>query len=140
MTIDHILAAARAAIGTPFRHQGRAVGKALDCAGLLAHVAIENGHAPVDVAGYPRQPDGRLADALAVQPFLIRVAGRPQAGDFVLFHYEDDAHAGHLGICAGATLIHAWAHARKVCEHDFTEEWQHRVVAVYCFKELSDGR
>lgn len=140
MTVDSILAAARDAIGTPFRHQGRSVGRKLDCAGLLAHVAIENGHTPIDVKGYPHQPDGRLASALAAQPFLVRVAGRPQAGDFILFHYEDDAHAGHLGICAGQMLIHAWAHAHKVCEHDFTEEWQRRVVAVYCFTELSYGR
>ena len=39
MSVEQILAAARAEIGTPFRHQGRVSGKALDCAGLICHVA-----------------------------------------------------------------------------------------------------
>ncbi|MBK8745664.1 MAG: peptidase P60, partial [Propionivibrio sp.] len=34
-----ILAAARACIGTPFVHQGRIPGLALDCAGLVVAVA-----------------------------------------------------------------------------------------------------
>ena len=140
ITDENILAAAREAVGTPFRHQGRTVGTGLDCAGLLAHVAQSVGETPVDVQGYPRHPDGNLAAALDMQPFLVRVRTAPQAGDFLLFHYEDDAHPGHLGICAGANLIHAWAHARKVAEHEFTLEWRRRMVRVYRFRELTDGR
>ena len=139
MTPQQIVAAARACVGTPFRHQGRTPGRGLDCAGLLIVVAREVGIDPVDVSGYPRRPDGNLKAALDMQPGLERVTGTPQAGDFILFHYEDDAHEGHLGICTGANLIHAWAHARKVAEHAFTPEWQRRVAAVYRIKGIENG-
>jgi cell wall-associated NlpC family hydrolase len=119
MTPDDIIAAARAAIGTPFRHQGRIVGRGLDCAGLLAHVARTAGFDPVEVRGYPRRPNGELESALERQPFLTRVSGKPEAGDFLLMRFEDDRHFGHLAICAGDTIIHASAHSRKVCEHGF---------------------
>lgn len=139
ITVDAILVAARECLGTPFRHQGRMVGRGLDCAGVLEYVSKSVGEAPVDVKGYPRRPDGNLAAALDAQPFLVRVTGAPQSGDFLLFHYEDDAHPGHLGICAGDNLIHAWAHAKKVAEHGFTPEWRRRLVRTYRFRELIDG-
>lgn len=139
MTPADVVNAAREAIGTPFRHQGRTVGVGLDCAGLLLFVAGRLGIAAVDVTGYPRRPDGRLAAALDVQPALVRVYGPAQAGDLLLMRFEDDTHDGHLGICVGATLIHAWSHARKVCEHGFTPEWSRRVTRIYRFSEVSHG-
>jgi cell wall-associated NlpC family hydrolase len=54
MTTDDIIAAARRAVGTPFRHQGRTPGVALDCAGLALYVAAENGVDTIDHEGYPR--------------------------------------------------------------------------------------
>ena len=39
MTSADIIAIARACLGTPFRHQGRIPGVALDCAGLVVAVA-----------------------------------------------------------------------------------------------------
>ncbi len=139
MIQEQIVAAARACVGTPFRHQGRTPGKGLDCAGLLIVASRAAGVDPVDVLGYPRRPDGNLKAALDRQPGLKRVNGPPKAGDFILFHYEDDAHEGHLGVCAGTNLIHAWAHARKVAEHAFTPEWQRRIAAVYRFNEVTHG-
>ena len=58
MTPEAIVASARAAIGTPFRHQGREAGRGLDCAGLLVHVAREIGAEPRDRGGYARMPTG----------------------------------------------------------------------------------
>ena len=140
MTPEDIIAAARLAIGTPFAHQGRTVGAKLDCAGLLAHVCQSLGQQVADQDGYGRRPSGGLLEsALDAQPELVRVREKPQAGDFVLMKFEDDKAPSHLGIVAGKTLIHAWAVARKVCEHGFDAEWQRRVVRVYRFRELIDG-
>lgn len=140
MTPQDIIAAARSALGTPFGHQGRTVGSSLDCAGLLAHVCNTLGQPISDQDGYGRRPSGGLLEsAMDVQTALVHVLEKPRAGDFVLMKFEDDKAPSHLGIVAGKTLIHAWAIARKVCEHDFDAEWQRRVVRVYRFKELTDG-
>lgn len=135
MTPDDIVAVARSALGTPFRHQGRTAGRALDCAGLLNYVCAEIGIETRDRTGYPHMPNGELEVALdehAALGILIRVPViEMQAGDFVLMHFEGELAARHLGICAGHTLIHAWAVARKVCEHDFDATWRRRVVRAY---------
>jgi len=52
MSADEILAAARACLGTPFLHQGRIPGVALDCAGLVVAVAQAIGADYVDRTGY----------------------------------------------------------------------------------------
>ena len=140
MTPENVVDAARLAIGTPFKHQGRAIGRGLDCAGLLAHVCTTLGQPVIEQPGYARRPsNGLLEAALDSQPALVRIKEKAQAGDFVLMKFETDAAPSHLGIVAGKTLIHAWAIARKVCEHDFDAEWQRRVVRVYRFKGLADG-
>jgi len=140
MMPEDIIAAASAALGTPFGHQGRTVGSKLDCAGLLAHVCATLGQPVADQGGYGRRPsNGLLETALDAQPALIRVREKPQAGDFVLMKFETDKAPSHLGLVAGKTLIHAWAVARKVCEHDFDAEWQRRVVRVYRFRGLVNG-
>jgi len=140
MTPEDIIAAARLALGTPFKHQGRTVGTGLDCAGLLAHVCATLGQQVIEQPGYARRPsNGLLEAALDAQPALVRIKEKAQAGDFVLMKFETDKAPSHLGIVAGKTLIHSWAIARKVCEHNFDAEWQLRVVRVYRFKGLTDG-
>lgn len=126
-----IIAAARQAIGTRFQHQGRTVGVALDCAGLAQHVASAVGVATLDVEGYPRRPfSGQLEATLEAQSGLVRVFDM-QPGDVLLMRFDKEPQ--HLAIFAGETIIHAYAKARIVCEHDFTPEWRARVVRVYRF-------
>ena len=140
MTSDDIIAAARFALDTPFKHQGRTVNRGLDCAGLLAHVCAMLGQPVIEQPGYARRPSGGLLEAaLDNQPSIERVLETPQAGDFVLMKFETDKSPSHLGIVAGKTLIHSWAVARKVCEHDFDAEWQRRVMRVYRFREMTNG-
>lgn len=140
MTPEEVIAIARSALGTPFRHQGRVAGSALDCAGLLGFVTSALGQPVADSQGYARRPSGALLEAaLDNQPSLQRVPGPPQAGDFVLMKFEKDNDSSHLGIVTGKTLIHAWAVAMKVCEHDFDAVWQRRVVRVYRLKGLNNG-
>lgn len=132
MTANQIIATAREQVGTPFRHQGRVPGKALDCAGLVVHVAAALGMDYVDSSSYGRSPaNGLLETALDGQPCLVRETRLPQAGDLLLMRFAKEPQ--HLALCAGDTLIHAWQQAGHVCEHGFTDEWQSRVVRVYSF-------
>lgn len=138
MKADDILAAAREAIGTPFVHQGRVVGVGLDCAGLAIHVARRLGVDHVDVAGYERVPSGgRLEAVLDDQPGIAVqvVRDEPQAGDLLLMRFASEPQ--HLAICAGKTIIHAYAQVGRVCEHRFADVWRARVVRVYRFAEMS---
>lgn len=128
------IAYARACLGTPFRHQGRLPGVALDCAGLVLAVAQAVGVEAVDFPGYGRQPfNGQLEAALAAQPCLEPVAlADRQPGDVLLLRIARDPQ--HLAILGEGTLIHAWADAGQVCEHRLDARWEARIVAVYRFK------
>ena len=132
---DLMIAAARDAIGTPFRHQGRTVGQGIDCAGLMVHSVKATGRPVADQANYSRRAGGAMLEAaLDAQPSLTRVyAGPLQAADIVLIKFEGDP--CHLALFTGNSIIHAWAVARKVCEHDFTPEWQGYVVRAYRVNE-----
>lgn len=138
MQADTILATARACIGTPFGHQGRIPGLLLDCAGLVIHVAHQIGADYFDVPGYGRQPyRGLMVGTLDGQPCLDRVpviADR-LPGDVLLMRFQREPQ--HVAICAGATVVHSYADAGKVCEHDLTAEWVVRITAVYRFKAVA---
>ena len=134
---DAIITAARAALGTPFAHQGRMPGVALDCAGLVVSVAAALGLPYLDSPGYGRSPaNGLLEAALDSQPCLVRVA-TPEPGDILLMRFQGEPQ--HLGIFTGETMIHAWQVVGSVCEHRMTEAWLRRVVRVYRFVEVANG-
>ncbi len=137
MTSDRIIDAARACIGTPFRHQGRIPGVALDCAGLVIAVANALGVAYVDQQGYSRTPaNGRLECALDDQPCLERIAAMDrQPGDVLLIRFAGDPQ--HLAIFAGDTLIHSYARVGSVCEHRLASVWAARIVCAYRFTEVA---
>lgn len=139
-----IIAAARSELDTPFRHQGRIPGKALDCAGLVVRVAYKIEAPYLDYAGYARHPsDGLLESALDAQPGLERVAlAAMQPGDVLLMRFAGDPQ--HLAIYAGfndqsqsETIIHAEIKARKVCEHRLSDEWRGYIVRVYRFRGVA---
>jgi len=121
---------ARDCIGTPFRHQGRVPGLALDCAGLLVHVFNGLGLACNDVKGYPRRPyEGLLEEALLNQPNLVKVGKSDlQAGDVVLFRIKKEPQ--HIGIFTGSSLIHAYYATGRVVEQSFNS-WKHCLTHVY---------
>ena len=136
MTRDDIITAARDCLGTPFVHQGRIPGRALDCAGLIVAVAQSIGVEYVDQTGYSRSPSGGLLEAaLDGQPGIMRIAPADRAaGDVLLMRFSGDPQ--HLAILAGTTIIHAWEAPGLVCEHDLTDLWGRRIVRVYRFRGL----
>ena len=136
MSAAQIIAIARAAIGTPFRHQGRQVGQALDCAGLLIHVAHELGVDYNDVLGYGKTlASGLLEDTLSGQPALMQILSEPLAGDLLLMRFAREPR--HLAICAGETIIHSYAEVGQVCEHRLADVWMARIVRVYRFRDMT---
>lgn len=128
-----ILAAARACLGTPFRHQGRLPGVGLDCIGLVVAVASALGLPVQDATGYGRSPaDGLLEAALDAQ--LVRAD--PAPGAIALIRFDGDPqHVGILGDypAGGLSLIHAYLPSRRVVEHRLDDAWQARIVRCYGF-------
>lgn len=137
MTADDIITAARACIDTPFMHQGRLPGLALDCAGLVIVVAKAIGAEYTDVVGYSRSPSGGMLEScLCSQPSLDIITGADkQAGDILLIRFAGDPQ--HLAIFTGDTIIHSYASVGKVCEHVMDAAWEKRVVCAYRFKGLT---
>jgi cell wall-associated NlpC family hydrolase len=139
MTRDDIIAAARSAVGAPFRHQGRMVSGVTDCVGLAAHVCDQLGIAYSDQSGYSRMPsNGLLEAALDGQPFLSLVNGPLSPGDLILLRIRREPQhvaifAGYNPLCEAETIIHADASIGQVCEHLFTQKWRSRVVRSYRF-------
>lgn len=135
MTSDDIVSAARALVGVPFRHQGRNPEIGLDCVGLVAAIANGFGLPVVDRLDYARTPGrGQLEAALESQPCLEKIASLEPAC-VVLMRISRSPQ--HVGIYTGASMIHAWSDAGKVCEHDFDDKWRGRVVRIYRFKGMS---
>ena len=136
MTPNDIIAAARACLGTPFRHQGRLPGIGLDCAGVAVEVARALGCAPLDVSGYGRTPAaGQLEAALEAQPDLERIVDREarQPGDILILRFGGDPQ--HVAILTDAnTMIHSYANVGICCEHRLSPVWAARIVRVYRFR------
>lgn len=144
MTRNDILTAARAVVGTPFRHQGRIAGKGLDCAGLLVHVARTVGVEPIQREGYARLPTyGQLEETLQENVDAGILVTVPiddlLLGDMVLMWFEGEGASRHLGIIGDGTLIHSWAVVRRVCEHTLDDVWRRRIIAGFRFAGVSNG-
>lgn len=131
MTLDDLIATARSAIGTPFKHQGRNL-DGLDCAGLLNWSVRQHGIKPADLDAYSRHAlGGKLVEMLECQPFLRRVWRPPQAGDVLVMRFEKEPQ--HVALCAGETIIHSYETVGKVCEHRLDRQWRNRILRVYEF-------
>lgn len=113
-----VVEVARSHLGTPWVHQGRTPGVALDCAGLVIVVARELGIVPADfdVNGYTRQPDGSMARLC--QEHMQRI-DQPEIGAVIVLAIANDPQ--HLGIVGpyvhgGLSVIHAASAAGRVVE------------------------
>lgn len=131
-----IVDAARKYIGTPFRHQGRLPGVALDCAGLFIQICLDLGFSPVDSKGYGRNPyKGMLETHADNQEFMRRIPiSEMAAGDILLMRFSGNPQ--HVAIHAGENIIHAYEHAGKVVEHRMADVWRARVVRAYRLADI----
>lgn len=132
LAINKIVELARECLDTPYVHQGRHNGVGLDCAGLVAYVLGGLNLPYNDMKGYPRTPyQGMLKKALDNEPSLERVYNYEQ-GCVLLLRITKDPQ--HLAIYTGDTIIHSYLTAEKVTEHNFSDSWRRKVVAIYKVK------
>lgn len=120
---------ARQLIDTPYVHQGRKAGIAIDCIGVPVWVARELGLGDFDKEDYPRSPDGSMVE------LITEVCSREIIQPGVLLVFKISGTAQHCGIVSlyqgNFGLIHAWDIAGKVCEHRLTKDWLDKVVGCY---------
>lgn len=134
---EDVIAAARACLGTPFRHQGRQPGVGLDCAGLVVSVCRALNIPYQDAAAYGRRPhDGLLESTLSVQPAMYCVPRHAmQPADVLLMRFRTDPQ--HLAIYAEPTVIHSYETVGQVVEHCLDNRWAARIVRVYRFSGVN---
>ena len=106
---DRVIASALALLGTPFMHQGRSPGLAIDCAGVLVCIGRALGLvAPdFDVTGYPPTPDGvslkRICDAMLTPAELA-----PGGVALIAWRFGPPQHLGVVvPMDDGLGLVHA---------------------------------
>lgn len=138
MRRSEIVAAGRALLGTPFQHQGRTPGVAMDCGGVIVHLAKMMG-IEYDMQGYSRRPDGnKLIDV--VDGALVRIPKDAyQPGDVICIRFMRDPQ--HLALVTDYGMLHAWQRVKtpaKVVEHLITDEWRKRIVAAWQFPGVID--
>lgn len=131
---DEIVGAARAWLGTPYRHQASTLGAGCDCLGLLRGVwRALYGAEPVVVPPY--RADGRDADLLAGAERWLVQADEPAAGRVVLFRLGRQTVPRHCAIMVSATrFIHAQERL-GVVEANMTDGWRRRAAAIFEFPE-----
>lgn len=116
---DRVAAAARAAVGVPFRLQGRDPESGLDCVGVVALSLAAGGHEGPVPAGYGL----RCGDAARYRSCWAGLADADgsRAGDVLL------CLAGprqlHLAVRTPAGVVHADAGLRRVVERPGVLPW-----------------
>jgi hypothetical protein len=128
-----VLACARTYLGTRWLHQGRVKGVGVDCAGLIICVAGELGLARVTFDNYSQYPDGATLQSVCSLHMDQIDLGAAQPGDVMVFTFDRDPQ--HLGfrseIDGRPGLIHCYASAKRVVEHDLDELWRTRARSAW---------
>lgn len=134
MRRSDIVARARRELGTPWQHQARLPGVALDCHGFLGVVGTDCGIAegPAWLAddelmryGRPPRPDRLLAGA---RRYLdeIEIADAVEGDVLVLAHHQHPRVPTHFAIVTRANpraIIHAEYFAGRVVENGLGARW-----------------
>ena len=135
--LPSIVDAARAWIGTPYRHQASLRGVGCDCLGLLRGVWREVMGAEPEMPP-PYSPDWAEAgaDTLlgAARRHLVEIAPRQIAGgDVLLFRWRDHCPAKHCAIATSSdTMVHAHDGA-CVTEVAFRPWWRRHLAYAFRF-------
>lgn len=135
-----VVEAARAFLGTPYRHQASTIGAGCDCLGLLRGVWRQlYGDEPMAMPAYRadmRDPLNAAALRLAAERFLLAETGALEAGQVVLFRLNGAAEPKHCGILVSPErFIHAQERL-GVIEANLTEGWRARISGRFRFPDL----
>lgn len=150
---EAVVAEARRWIGSPYVHQHRSRGHAVDCVGLVIGVGLA-----VDVlptwspeawkphGSYGRTPNPshmKRAIAQFMTPLDIDPTASPPDGAVAFMAWREDLPM-HLAIMATApdgrrTMIHAFSGVGAVVEHGFAAEWPGRVDSFWAYPGIEEG-
>jgi NlpC/P60 family putative phage cell wall peptidase len=138
VTREHIVAEARAWLGTPYRHQASLKGVGCDCLGLVrgvwrAVIGEEPERAPPYAPDWAEAANGEpLADAAARHLVTID-RDSFAAGDVLLFRWRANLPAKHAAIVtAPALMVHAHDGA-AVAEVAIAPWWRRRIAYAFRF-------
>ena len=137
MNASEIIDIAKSCLDTPFQHQGRVKGEALDCAGLIVQIAKELNINHIDKSAYSlNSNDNSMLETLQLQEELIEVPKDEfLKGDVVLIRIGRELL--HLAVFNEQTIIHAYEPVGLTCEHDINSLWLKRVIKVFRFKGVT---
>ena len=136
-----VIAAARAWVGTPYRHASSRRGVGCDCLGLVRGVWE-------DVSGVtpplpePYSPD--WAELRDDEPLLGAarrhlVPAEPVPGAVLVFRWSPHAAAKHCGVLVGHDrLVHAYSGVGTV-ESALVPAWRRRIVGAFAFPGMFPG-
>jgi cell wall-associated NlpC family hydrolase len=139
VTASDLIAAARALMGTKFRHQGRNPATGLDCIGLFIVAGQRAGLLPPEFerTDYARTPSDLLEQRLRVHCELLE---RPEPGALAAIRWPGDRRAAHVAICTeGGNLLHCYSDAGEVVEHGHRAQWLRWTTSVWWPRGLSRG-
>ena len=132
--------AARALVGTPYRHAGRN-GYGIDCGGLIILAARRAGLLPPDWDVPPYSPIidvGMILDGLRKWCEPVERPGEPKAGDILLMRIL--RRPQHLAVATGeGSMIHVYVAAGRVVEHPLTGHWRDSIVGVWRWRQRRAG-
>lgn len=139
VTRHDIVETALGYVDTPWVHQGRRPGVALDCVGVAICVARELGLvAPIfDVSGYSAQPDEALFLRLLRDHMDELPPGAGGVGDAIAFRL---GHIQHLAIAVGLDplrIVHAYRPVGEVRAHRCDAAWERRARIWFRFRGVS---
>jgi len=131
-TRQEVLIEARTWIGTPWVHQGRIKGEAIDCVGYPIKVAQHFNFIDWDYTNYAKFPDHKLFVKMC-RRWLTPVQRDPIPGDLVLMAVSrHPIHIGFIGDKAKPfSILHAFEPARKVTEHRVNKVWLKSIKMVF---------
>ena len=136
-----IITEARRWVGTPFRHQGRVRGRAVDCAGLIIGTGLATGIIDgYQEIGYGRQPNPERMGGHLDQWMERIPVSEARDGDVYWFRFIQPMHVGFASTLPDgrAGVIHAWQDIGRCVEHGLDDTWRRRIVAAFRFHGVTD--
>jgi NlpC/P60 family putative phage cell wall peptidase len=145
MTITRtaIVAAARAWIGTPYRHQASLKGVGCDCLGLVrgvwrAVIGAEPEPVPAYAPDWAEASRGESLAEAAARHLVAIEAAAVMPGDLMLFRWRSGFAAKHAAIATAADLmVHAHDGA-AVAEVAIAPWWRRRLAYAFRFPGVTD--
>ena len=131
---ERIVAEARSWIGTPWAHQQREKGRAVDCAGFASMTGKNAGVSTFDMRDYERLPNGTMLGILGREMTRIPVSTM-QPADVVAIAFNGEPM--HIGIVTPywhgdhLAIVHASNQRGKVCEHRIDPVLRRMIVAAF---------